>query len=111
MKNYIMDGEALELTAPYAVVSGGGALVGSIFGVAKSDVANGALGVFQLTGVIELAKTSAEAWTVGALVYWDNTNKVATSSASGNKLIGVAAAAAANPSSIGWVRLNGAFIA
>jgi len=111
MKNYIMDGEALELTAPYNVASGGGALVGSIFGVAKSDVLSGALGVFQLTGVIELAKTSAQAWTVGVLIYWDDTNKVATSTASTHKLIGVAAAAAANPSSIGWVRLNGVFIA
>jgi len=110
MKTYIQDGEALELTAPYDVASGGGALVGSIFGVAKSDVLSGALGVFQLTGVVELAKVSAQAWTAGVLLYWDDSAKLVTSTASTHKLIGVAAAAAVNPSAVGWIRLNGSFI-
>ncbi|MFD2030608.1 capsid cement protein [Ancylobacter dichloromethanicus] len=40
-------------------------------------------------------------------MYFDATNKVATTTASGNSLIGVAMAAAANPSATGRVRLNG----
>lgn len=107
MQNYIQPGDVITLTAPYAVASGGGALVGSIFGVATAPVASGAEGEFKTTGVLDLAKTSAQAWTVGALIYWDDTNKVATSTASTNKLIGCALLAAANPSSTGRVRLNG----
>ncbi|MBX9740509.1 MAG: DUF2190 family protein [Beijerinckiaceae bacterium] len=110
MKNYIQPGDILTLTAPYDRASGQGALVGSLFGVAVKDVANGAPGQFQTVGVFELAKTSAQAWTEGALIYWDNTNKLATTTATSNKLIGATVAAAANPSATGLVRLNGVFI-
>jgi predicted RecA/RadA family phage recombinase len=110
MNNYIQPGDVMTLTAPYTRTSGQGALVGHLFGVATKDVASGAAGEFMTRGVHTLAKTSAQAWTVGALIYWDDTNKVCTtSSASGaNFLIGCATAVAANPSSTGTVRLNGA---
>ena len=38
MKNYVQPGNTITLTAPYAVVSGDGLLVGSIFGVAAGSV-------------------------------------------------------------------------
>jgi predicted RecA/RadA family phage recombinase len=110
MKNYIQPGETITLTAPYAVSSGGGALVGSIFGVAVGDVANGAQGEFRTTGVYSLAKETGAAWAVGDLIYWDNTEKRCTKTATSNKLIGVAVAAAASGDGVGRVRLNGAFI-
>ena len=37
MKNYVQPGNTITLTAPYAVTSGDGFLVGSIFGVAAGD--------------------------------------------------------------------------
>ena len=110
MKNFIQEGITLTLAAPYAVVSGDGLLVGSIFGVATGDAANGAEVEAITRGVFSLKKTSAQAWTVGALIYWDNTAKECTTTVSTNKLIGVAVAAAVNPSSTGLVRLNGGFI-
>ena len=39
MKNYVQPGNTITLTAPYAVVSGEGLLVGSIFGVASGTAA------------------------------------------------------------------------
>jgi len=110
MKNFVQEGKTITLTAPYAVSSGGGLLVGSIFGVATNDAASGASVETLTTGVVTLAKNSAEAWTVGELIYWDDTNKVVTATSTSHKLIGVAAAIAANPSSTGNVRLNGAYI-
>jgi len=110
MKNYIQPGETITLTAPYAVSSGGGALVGAIFGVAVGDVANGAQGEFRTTGVYSLTKETGTAWAVGDLIYWDNTNRRCTKTATNNKLIGVAVAAAASGDAVGRVRLNGAFI-
>jgi len=111
MKNQISPGNTIDVTAPYAVVSGGGCQVGSMFGVAGYDAAINTTVTLDISNaVFNLAKTSAQAWTVGQLIYWDNTNKVATSAAgTGNLKIGFAQAVAANPSAIGHVRLNGAF--
>lgn len=61
--------------------------------------------VFVIAGQIEYAKTSAQAWTGGVLLYWDNGNSVFTTASSGNTLAGRAAEAAANPSSTGQVIL------
>ena len=106
MKNFVQDGDVVTLTAPYAVASGGGALVGSLFGVATNTVANAAQGEFAIDGVFDLAK-AAGAVTQGAKMYWDNTNKVVTTTASGNTLIGAAIAAAASGDATARVRLNG----
>lgn len=111
MKTYEESGEVLTLAAPYAVLSGQGALVGSIFGVAQADAANGAPVVLVTRGVVTIAKTSAEAYTVGLRIYWDNATRLATSNAGAgaNRLIGVATVAAANPSGTCRVLLTGAF--
>jgi predicted RecA/RadA family phage recombinase len=42
------------------------------------------------------------------LIYWDDTAKNFTTVSTSNKIVGVAVAAASNPSSTGIVRLNGA---
>jgi predicted RecA/RadA family phage recombinase len=112
MKNAIQAGNIVTLTAPADVSAGAGVLVGSIFGVAATTVLSGASVECDTVGVFELAKVSAQQWaTVGLLIYWDNSAKNVTTTASTNKLIGVNVATAANPSATGKVRLNGAFIA
>lgn len=93
MKNYVQRGENLTLAAPYAVASGAGALVGSIFGVASTTLANAESGEFATEGVFDLTKVGSQAWTVGAKVYWDDTAKNCTTTATSNTLIGVAVAA------------------
>ena len=93
MKNFVESGDQLTLAAPYDRTSGQGALIGSLFGVASGDVLSGASGVFLTKGVFDLVKIGSQAWTVGAKVYWDDTNKRCTTVASGNTLIGVAVAA------------------
>jgi len=108
MKNYIQPGENLTLASPEAVTAGRGLLVGSIFGIAQADAAEDADVVIVRTGVFTHAKTEAQAWTLGAKLYWDNTNKVFTTASSGNTLVGAAAAAAANPTTTGTVVLDGA---
>ena len=109
MRNFVQPGDVVSLAAPYARTAGQGLLVGSLFGVASADAGNGATVQAQTSGVFDLEKVSAQAWTVGALIYWDDTAKNCTTTASGNKLIGVAVAAASNPSATGRVRLNGAY--
>jgi predicted RecA/RadA family phage recombinase len=108
VKNSIQDGETLALAAPYAVASGGGALIGSIFGVAVTALANTEVGSFQLCGVYTLPKATGAA-TVGAKAYWDNTNKNVTTTSTSNTLIGVFVAAYASGDTTANVRLNGSF--
>lgn len=108
MKNYVQDGAVVTATAPYDVSSGGGVLVGSIFGIAQADALAGAAVELVRTGVFTHAKTSAQAWTQGAKIYWDNTAKEFTTVATANTLVGAALKAAANPSSTGTVLLDGA---
>ena len=106
MKNYIQPGAILELAAPYAVTSGQGALVGSIFGVATKTLANGERGTFNITGVHDLTK-AAGAVTEGQLLYWDNSAKNVTTTASTNKIIGAATLAAQSGDATVRVRLSG----
>lgn len=112
MKNFIAPGNTLEITAGADIASGAGVRVGLLFGVAAGAIANGAQGIINLTGVYELPKVSAQAWTQGAAIYWDHDASggavATTATTAGNILIGVAAAAADNPSATGMVRLNGA---
>jgi predicted RecA/RadA family phage recombinase len=62
-------------------------MVGRIFGVAQSTYASGAVGEFQITGVIDIKKTTST-FADGDPVYWDNSNKYCTSTAQSNWLIG-----------------------
>jgi predicted RecA/RadA family phage recombinase len=111
MKNYVQPGGTLTLTAPYAVASGDGLLVGAIFGVASGDALNGQPVEAVLVGVFDLKKVGAQAWNAGDKIYWDNTNKQATKTATDNTLIGVAIEAVGGDAgeTVGRVRLNGSF--
>lgn len=111
MKNFVQPGNTITLTAPYAVASGEGLLVGSIFGVAAGTAASGDPVEAALTGVFDITKVGSQAWTVGAKVYWDDTNKRCTTVSTDNTLVGVAIAAVASGAgdTIGRVRLNGTF--
>ncbi len=108
MKNFVQPGEVLTVPAPAGgVASGAGVKLGVLFGVAQGAAAEGAPVAIACAGVFDLPKTSAQAWAVGAAIYWTG-SAATTATTAGNLLIGVAAAAAANPSAIGRVRLNGA---
>jgi predicted RecA/RadA family phage recombinase len=108
VKNYIAEGDTLTITAGSAISSGSGVLVGSVFGVAATDIAGSAEGPINLTGIYDLPKTAAQAWTAGALIYWSGT--ACTNVASTNKLIGIATRAQLAADTIGRVRLNAAGI-
>lgn len=115
MKNFVQNGRTLTLTAPYALTSGQGALVGTIVGIAATDIANAARGEFDVTGVFDVTKATGSAWTEGATIYWDNTAKNFTTVSTSNTKAGVAVAndatgtMAASGDTVGRIRLNGSF--
>ena len=99
MKNFVKDGDVLSLTPAAAVASGVGYLFGAaLFGVATNDVAANTEGEFITEGVVDIAKTSALAISVGDRLFWDATNKVVNKTSTAQQCVGVAVAAAANPS-------------
>lgn len=106
MKNFISSGDIVEIVAPTVVKSGDIVVVGSLVGIACADAASGAPVNIKTTGVFEVAKTSAQAWTVGADVYATSAG-VATTVSTSNTYLGKALAVAANPSARGIVRLGG----
>ncbi|UYO55701.1 DUF2190 family protein [Rhodopseudomonas palustris] len=113
MKTFIQSGDLITVPAPAAVKSGDGVQVGSLFGIANADAASGSDVVLSTEGVFELPKTSAQAWTVGAAIYWDAATGKATtakddggSPATAHLPIGHAVVAAVNPSATGTVRLS-----
>jgi len=110
MKNFVNSGQVVDVAAPYNVASGAGALVGSLFGVAQGTALSGATVSLVTRGVFDLAKAASQAWAVGARVYWDDTAKACTTTASTNKLIGVAVAAVGSGAgeTTGRVLLSGA---
>lgn len=110
MKNYVQPGRVITLTAPYALTSGQGALVGTLFSVASGDAANGATFEGVTEGVFDLAKVAATAITAGAKVYWDNAARNVTTTVGSNTLIGCAIVAAATNDTTVRVRLNGTVV-
>jgi predicted RecA/RadA family phage recombinase len=104
--NYIHEGDVLDLTAPYAVSSGDGAQIGSVFGVAINDLANGVTGPFARCGVFDLTALSTATGAQGAKVYWDNTNKRADTDGTVGILVGVLEVAKANGDTTARVVLN-----
>lgn len=99
MKTYKQHGCTLTLTPAAAVAGGVGHLFGAgLFGVALNDVVISTPGEFLTEGVVEIGKTSALAIAVGDRLFWDVANKVVNKTSTAQQCVGVAVAAAANPS-------------
>lgn len=107
MKTFIQHGEVLTVTAPAAVSSGDGVLVGALFGVAVSDAASGDSVAISTEGVYSLPKLSTAVLAQGARVSWDSSAKHCLVPATGKYPIGVAVEAAGNGATVVKVRLDG----
>ena len=94
MKTFIQPGDSLTVTAPYAVTSGQGVLIGALFGIAAYDAAISATVEIQTKGVFDITKEPALAISAGARVFWDNTNRRITTTATSNYQVGIATQAA-----------------
>jgi predicted RecA/RadA family phage recombinase len=89
MLNYVQPGDTLDLTAPTGgVVSGEPALFGALFGVACSSASEGHRLAVKVEGVFTLPKAPGTGLTEGQKVYWDNSAKLITGTASGNTMVG-----------------------
>jgi predicted RecA/RadA family phage recombinase len=99
MNNFIQPGDVLTLDPGATVAAGVGKMFGTaLFGVAVVDGVSGTASAFRTSGVVEIAKTSALAISVGDVLYWDAANSVVNKTSAAQRAVGVAVEAAANPS-------------
>jgi predicted RecA/RadA family phage recombinase len=106
--NHIQLGDVMPWTNSTGadVLSGAPALIGERLGVALGDIADGASGSVAVCEVFTLPKEAALAVAQGATLYWDDTNKVLTTTATANTLAGFAFAAALAADATVEIKLN-----
>lgn len=105
-QNYIQQGETIEFPILAAVTSGTPVLYGTkllVPLVSSSTV--GDVIAHKTNGIFEFSKTTGEAWAVGAALYWNDTTKKLTTTASGNTLVAWAVLPYAAGATVGNARL------
>ena len=106
----IQPGDFLEFTAPSGgVTKGTGVLIGGLLVIPMVSAAVGEKFRGATTGVHSHTKVGSQAWTEGAVVYWDDGNARFTTTAASNYRAGVAVEAVDNGAgdTTGVVRLDG----
>ena len=107
MKTFLQEVENPTYAAPANVTAGTGVKIGDLLVIPEITVLSGAQFTGVIRGVVEHAKLSAQAWTEGQQVNWDDTNKRFTTVTTGNFRAGTAYRVAANPTATGLVLLAG----
>ena len=108
-KNFVQPGNVITVPAAAVTAAGDVVVVGSMVGVAANSAALGGDLDLEIGGVWELPKVSALAIDIGDKLYFDSATKLVNKTALDNTYLGVAVAAAANPSASVRVRLNPSF--
>ena len=100
--------EAIEVTLGSDAVAGNFVTSGNTNGFYLVDGVSGdKAGIVVDAEIVKVAKTTGESWASGAVVYWNATAKKATTSASGNTLIGYAVEPALSADTEGTVNFDG----
>lgn len=115
-RSYIQPGHVLNgLIAPAAgVTAGTGVVIANLFVIPQTTAAVGVAFDGYVTGVHSHAKIASQAWLVGDVVYWDDTNKWFTKTATagfygaGGVFTVVEAVGGTAGETTGKVRLSGA---
>lgn len=105
MARYVAPGSSIDHTPGSALSAGDVVVVGSLVGIAATDIAAGKLGAILVDGVFEFPK-AAEALSVGDSAYWDAGASNVTATASGNTLVGIVVAAAASGDAVASVLIR-----
>lgn len=103
---YVQEGELIDYTPGSAIAAGEVVVQGDLVGVVARPLAAGELGALLVWGVFDIAKNTNVSYAAGTILYWDDTNNVVTTTATGNKQIGKAVRAAATADTTVRVRLS-----
>lgn len=105
MRNYLGQGDAINVTLGGTYATGAGIVVGDRAGVVSNAGVSGDVVPVALEGLYSLTK-NAEAISQGTKVYWDNGNSRVTATVGSNKPIGWAAETTASTVTTTSVKLG-----
>ena len=103
---FIQEGKYIDHTPVGALASGDVVVQGDLVGVTLRPIAAGELGSLAVDCVFDFTKKTGVAYTVGTILYWDDTNNVVTTTSAGNKSIGKVVRAAASADTTVRIRLS-----
>ncbi|MBN8936802.1 MAG: DUF2190 family protein [Rhizobiales bacterium] len=108
MKTFIQNGDVITVTAPTGgVTSGGGVIVGALFGIAAFTAAEGEAVEIAVRGVYVLPKEPTAVIAAGAQVAWNATARQIDLPDTGLYPVGIATEAVGNGITTVRVRLDG----
>ncbi len=107
MATFVQDGRTIDHTPGSDVAAGAVVVQGELLGVAKVPIPANTLGALAVEGVFDFPKATGggTAITAGANCYWNAGAQQATTTATGNKLIGKCVRAAADADTTVRIRL------
>jgi predicted RecA/RadA family phage recombinase len=105
---FVHEGDFIDHTPGADLAAGEVVVQGELVGVATRPIPANTPGGLAVEGVFDFAKATGvgTAVTAGANVYWNDAANQATTTATGNKLIGKSVRAAADADATVRVRLN-----
>lgn len=108
MATFVHDGKSIDYTPTSDTAAGAVVVQGELVGVTKTPIAANALGALAVVGVFDFPKATGGGTAImaGANCYWDAANQRATTTATGNKLIGKCVRAAADADATVRIRLS-----
>jgi predicted RecA/RadA family phage recombinase len=105
---FVQEGAFIDHTPASNLAAGAVVVQGDLVGVAKTPIAANTLGALAVEGVFDFPKASgaSTAIAIGVSVYWNAGTQVATTTSSGNKLIGKTVRAAVDADTTVRVRMS-----
>lgn len=103
---FVQRGDTVDYTPSGNVAAGTVVVQGDLIGITTRAIAANVLGALSVSGVFDVAKNTGVTYSAGAILYWDDTNNVVTTTASGNKQLGKVVLAAASADTTVRVRLT-----
>lgn len=86
----IQEGRIVDYTATATIANGNVIVLANRIGIAQGNAEVGEVIALELVGVYEITATTADAIAFGDVVYFDNTAKEITTTATDNTLAGIA---------------------
>ena len=109
MRNNIRpDARSLPMPVPYVggILSGQGMMVSAFFGIAAADALQNVVVECEVIGEFEITKEAPLVIAQGVRVFWDNTNRSITLTATANFQVGICTVAALSADTTVRVWLN-----
>ncbi len=106
---YVQKGESIDYRPTEFINAGDVVIQDNLVGVARLDIQVNTLGSLAVVGVFDMPKSSGSV-NVGSPVYWDNTNKNVTTTATDNVYLGKCVLDAQSDDGVIRVLLNAPYV-